>query len=88
MCKGPMACRHLRLLVTGMEMGQGPGHTTHVNSFCNSRVREKPCTEQSQRYEGLRVHVFKKFSLTAASEFDGGMCGVGWVVPAKPTEDS
>lgn len=46
------------------------------------------CTEQSWAYEGLRVHVFEKVSLTAASMFDGGLCSVDCAVPAKPAEDS
>lgn len=36
----------------------------------------------------MRVHGFEKFSLTLASRFDGGMCKMGWAVPAKPAEDS
>lgn len=45
-------------------------------------------TEQSWGYEWMTVHGFEKFSLTLASRFDGGMCRMGWAVPAKPAEDS
>lgn len=42
MCRGPVECRYLRLVI-GVGMGQGPGHKTEVkNSFCSSRAKGKP----------------------------------------------
>lgn len=36
----------------------------------------------------MRVQSLKKFSVAAASRFAVDMCGVGWAVPARSTEDN